>query len=141
MVEPPVDPSQFLNAFGAALSGDGRVAELQCARVDGCVIRLHFRPEEAGAVLLGIEAALAKVAAAQRMLLQGSDPRDAFPVTAKSVTRLQGGIASDGTPIVSLVLSDGLRLDFSLGRVPLSGMIAWLKTLETASRIGPGLRH
>lgn len=141
MVEPPVDPPQFLKAFGAALSGDGRVAELQCARVDGRVVRLHFRPEEAGAMLLGIEGALAKVAAAHRKLLQGLDPRNVFPVTAKSVSRIQGGIASDGTPIVSLLLNDGLRLDFSLGRAPLSDLIAWLKSLETASRAGPGLRH
>lgn len=141
MIDPPVDSHQFLKAFGAALSGDGRVAELQCVRVDDRIVRLHFPPEEAGAMLLGIEGALAKVAAAHRKLLQGLDPRNVFPVTAKSVSRIQGGIASNGTPIISLMLNDGLRLDFSLGQVPLSGLIAWLRTLETARRAGPGLRH
>lgn len=107
-----------LNAVGAVLSGDGRVAELRFVHAAGRVVRLHFRPEEAGAVLSSVEAASAEVCKGQGELLGGADPWDAFPVTAKHVTEVQGGMTSDGVP------SDGLRLDSSLDRARTA---AWLK--------------
>ena len=137
MVEPP----QLLKAAGTALSEDGRLAELRLVRLDNSVACAHFRPEEAGAVLLCIEEALAKTAAAQRTLLKGRDPRNSFPVTAKHVTTIQGGISSQGVPILSLVLGSGVRLDFSLPPAAIPEIVTWLKTLEVASRAKPAQRH
>ena len=136
-----VEPPQLLKAVGTALSGNGRLAELRLVRLDDSVACAHFRPEEAGAILLCIEEALVEIVAAQRTLLKGRDFRNSFPVTAKHVTKIQGGIFSQGFPILSLVLGSGLRLDFSPSPAAIPEIVTWLKTLEAASRAKPAQRH
>ena len=131
-----IDPGEFLKEFGAAITKDGRVAELQIKRANGSVAHLRFPTENAGAVMVSIEQALATLFEAQRKMLGGDDPRNHFPMAAKRVAKFQGAASSDGTPMMSLVLESGLRLDFALSQTIIGGLIEWLQRLEAASKGG-----
>ncbi len=127
------DTGQYVNEFTAAISKDGNISELQVKRANGSVAHLQFPTEHAGAVMMGIEQAIATLFEAQRKMLGGNDPRTHFPMAAKRITKFQGAMATDGTPLMSLVLDTGFRLDFVLPPAVIHDLIDWLQRLEAAS--------
>src|SRR5579863_5866119 len=111
-----IDPGQYVKEFGAAISQDGLVSELQIKRANGSVAHLQFPTENAGALMMSVEQSIATLFEAQRKILGGKDPRTSFPMAAKRIAKFQGAASTDGTPIMSLVLESGLRLDFALSQ-------------------------
>jgi hypothetical protein len=130
-----VDSGMLVSAVGAALSEDGKIAQLQFQRENGKIAYIDFLAAGAGPMLLNIEEALAKVFEMQRARLKGQDPRTFFAVGSKRVKALKPAIAA-GHPILSLELESGMRLDFALPENSLPELIGWLQDWEKV-RIQP----
>jgi hypothetical protein len=135
------DTGQYVNEFTAAISKDGLVSELQVKRANGSVAHLQFPTETAGAVMMGMEQAIATLFEAQRKMIGGKDPRTYFPMAAKRIAKFQAAAATDGTPIMSLILDSGLRLDFVVPQAVIHDLIEWLQRLEVASRMRPAAQE
>jgi hypothetical protein len=131
-----IDPTQLVKSTSAALSLDGHIAELQFVRGNGKTARIHFPMDQAGSIILSIEEALGQLFDAQREMLKGQDPRAFFPLSVKRVSKVQGAVSAEGTPVLSLVLSTGVRLDLSLDQTTIPDLIAWLEDLAVAARKG-----
>jgi hypothetical protein len=70
----------------------------------------------------------------QRALLKGNDPRLFFQVGMKRVTKVQGAIGDDGTPLLSFVLQSGMRIDLGMPKDAIPNLISWLRELEALRR-------
>jgi hypothetical protein len=128
-----VDPSQFIDQVSAAISEDGRTAELQIIRANGQTTYLQFPSEGAASVLLAMEQQLAKVFEMQRARIAGQDPRSFFPIGAKRVKKVQGAIGMGNIPVLSFELESGLRLDLAIDHSQIHSLIEWLEGLESDS--------
>jgi hypothetical protein len=126
----PVDSSQLIMSVGATLSPNGQIAQINVVRANGETVQLPFPVAAAGAIMLTIEKALGTVFEKQRSLLKGQDPRVIFPIASKQVRRIQGAFAQDGRPVLSLVLTTGLRMDFALDQTTVPELMTWLQELE-----------
>jgi hypothetical protein len=62
----------------------------------------------------------------QKQALGGSDPRLAYRVNARSVQRFQGAYSTDGKPLMTVVLTTGLRLDLAVPLDDIPQLIEWL---------------
>ena len=133
-----VEDGEFVKQFEAAISKNGLVSELRIKRGDGSLARLKFPTEQAGAFLIGIEQAVATLFEAQRKMAGGQDPRNVFPMAAKRIARIQGAAASDGTPMLSIVLDSGARLDFAIPREIIRELIQYLQDIDAAARQATG---
>jgi hypothetical protein len=130
------DPGEFLDAVGAALSTDGRVAELQFLRKNKKAAYIQFPTEAASSILLNIEQALGKLFRMQREMLKGADPRHFFAIGAKHVVKIQGAVAQ-GSPVVSFLLKSDVRMDFRFDQTAIRELIEWLQGLETEAQKPP----
>lgn len=135
------DPKQFVQSIGAALSEDGRTAQLQVLRANGQTAYLDFPAEATASILLTIEQALAKVFELQRARLAGHDPRTFYALGAKRAKSFQGAVATDGTPVLSIVLDSGLRMDIALPETAIPELIKWLREFETIAKKPGGAQH
>jgi len=124
------DPSRFLTSIGAALSDDGKIAELRMQIANGQIAFLPFPAEAAATILVGIERQLGRVFEMQRARLGGHDPAAFFAMGALCTKEVLGTIATDGTPLLSFVLKSGLRLDFPLEKTKISGLIDLLQEFD-----------
>lgn len=122
-----VDPGRFATGAHAIISADGSVAELRIERANGSISLVQLPAEKAGAFLPCIEQSVGTVIEKQRQILGGNDPRTFFPVSAKRVSKFQAGTALEGTPIVSIELESGARLDLALHETQLH---EWIGRLE-----------
>jgi len=129
--------SDLLKSVAVALLNDGRIAELQFKLTSGAVIPVRFKAEHTSSVMLNLEQKLGEVFEKQSELLKGQDPRTMFPVAAKTVEKLQGAIATDGRPVLSMALQSGVRLDFALDQNAIPDLIDWLRELEAAGHQPP----
>ena len=132
MAEP--DPTQFVRKLGLSLTEDGRAVGLEFVRENGTVAHLQFRYEDLPNLALHIEDAMGKAHYQQVASLKGADPRLIYQVRPRKVTSIQGGTATGGIPVVTVVLDTGLRLDLALDKTLLAELIPWLKRLLEDSR-------
>jgi hypothetical protein len=135
-----INKSQFVTNVAAGLSEDGHVAQLQFVRASGVSAYIQFPAAETASLLLSIEKALGEVFSLQRSLLKGQDPRTFFTIGAKRVSAIQGAVSTDGIPVLSIVLEQGVRLDLSLEGISIPELIEWLVGLNEASTQSPTSR-
>jgi hypothetical protein len=128
----PVDSNQFIMSIGATLSTNGQIAQINVVRANGETVQLPFPVAAAGPIMLTIEKALGTLFEQQRSRLKGQDPRVIFPIASRQVQRIQGAFARDGRPVLSLVLTTGLRMDFALDQNTIPELITWLQALVAA---------
>jgi hypothetical protein len=128
------DPTQFVKKLGLSLTADGRTVGLQFVRENGTVAHLQFKYEDLPNVALHIENAMGKAYDRQVANLKGVDPRRMYQVKPRKVREIQGGTATGGIPVITVVLDTGLRLDLALDQTSLSELIPWLKKLLENSR-------
>jgi hypothetical protein len=132
---PQVDPGQMVRGVQGGLGEDGKTGGLQFKRANGTTTNLQFPMEQAAGLLLGIEQQLGQMFERQRQMMpKGIDPRAWFPMSAKRVSNIQGAVGKDGTPVLSLVLSTGVRLDLALDQKSVRDLAAWLETLAEESQ-------
>lgn len=136
-----VGEGDFIQGMTGGLSADGGVGVIAITRANGQTVHLPFATESAGNLLLTVEQVLGALFQQQRSMLKGQDPRGFFRVGARQVSRLQGATNPEGTPVLSIVLPTGVRLDFSLRGAPIRELIDWLEELEAAGQKRPAARH
>jgi hypothetical protein len=122
--------SQFLDQIGFAFAEDGRIIEIQLKRKNGSVVYLPCNFPDLATLVLRIEQAAGQAWELQRQALGGTDPRLMHPVTARKVARLQGAYSVDRKPLMTVVLTTGLRLELSLPENDIPELIAWLEEFE-----------
>jgi hypothetical protein len=128
--QPPIDRSQFLDQIGFGFAEDGQIIELRLMRKNGTVAHILCNYPDLANLALRIEQVAGQAWQLQSQALGGTDPRLAHPVTARKVVRLQGAYSIDRKPLLTVVLSTGLRLDLSLPEDGIPELIAWLEEFE-----------
>jgi len=128
--QPRSNRSQFLDKIGFAFAENGRLVELQFMRKNGNVVHLPCEFADLATLTLRIEQAAGQAWELQRHSLGGTDPRLMHPVTARKVARLQGAYSTDRKPLMTVVLTTGLRLDLFLPEDDIPELIAWLEEFE-----------
>jgi len=123
---------EFVTSIVSALSENGAIAELKFTRGNGTISHIRFPTEQTSSVMLSIEQSLGELFEKRLKITKGVDPKLIFPVAAKTVTTVQGAVSRQGTPVITFVLSSGLRLDFAVDRELVRELSEWLATLEQA---------
>ena len=137
-------PGDYVKSFGAmfarvelyraSISNDGQIACLRVARANGEVTEFPFFAHKTVLILHAVERALGQIFERQREKIGGHDPRTFFQIGARRIPTVQGGVATDGTPLVSLVSDKGVRSDFALAASAISGLIDLLRNLEALAK-------
>jgi hypothetical protein len=134
-------PSDLLRTISYAISADGQTVELRFSRKDGTIAKIQCAYGNLPDVISQIERAAKEAWEIQSSSLGGFNPRDFYPVTAKKVKTIEGGKAKDGTPVVTLVLTTGVRLALTVDRNAISDLIAWLEELQKFRPKSPRRDH
>jgi hypothetical protein len=121
---------QFLDKIGCAFTENGRVVELQFMRKNGSVVHLLCEFADLATLTLRIGQAAGQAWELQRQALGGTDPRLMHPVTTQRVASFQGAYSVDRKPLLTVVLTTGLRLNLSLPEDGIPELIAWLEEFE-----------
>lgn len=120
---------------GAVLSEDGKVTQLQFVRASGPTTYINVAAGQEASLVLKVEQALGSISSGHKSATGAPGTSTSFR-NARHVSGVEVKSAL-GVPVLSLILSTGLRMDFALNRNALRDVIACLQQLEGgASRSG-----
>lgn len=120
--------AHFVTTIGSALSEDGEAAQLQFHRASGGVANVDFPTASMGDLLMAITAAMDRLVERQRK--SGRGPKKFFDLEAKRAAKIRG-VISEGSPMLSVTLSSGVVLTFTVALADLQLLRALLETIES----------
>jgi hypothetical protein len=127
------DPNQYVRQMDYQITTDGRTVALNFRLANESKVDLQFAYESLSGVVRAIEEAMGRAFEQQREDMRGMDPRLMYPISARQVTKIEGGFAIDGRTIITFVFRTGSRMDIGLDEIALQQLTRWVNQLQENS--------
>lgn len=120
-----------------AISPDGQTTLLRFHLTDGTIATIPLTCDDLSDATLKIGQAHRSAWEQQQKRLGGADPRQFYAFKPMKVVNWETAVSNDGTPLVSLILASGARLDLGLDQNSTSEFLQWADRIRSAPPKGP----